>query len=276
MHNEIIQQFLNLYPEECAREIENFSLDDILFFIKHLSKKEIVHLMPCLMPSVAAICLQNLPIELCKEITIELPVSSLKTILPRIQKVLQPELIEILPKSKQVALQHALHFSEKTVGAFMNTHVLFLPQEHTIARALAFIRKFPEEITSSIFCIDNEGQLKGMVTLQDLITEPHTKQISHMMRSCPLILSTHTPISSIATHSIWEKQSTLPVVDKQEVLLGVLEYNKIIVTIQDLLLDNHKESLVESLADIMFMFSHTAENILNEINQLTSDHKGRH
>ncbi len=270
MHNEIVHQFLQTHPEECAREMERFSLDDILFFIKQLSKKETVLLFTSLIPSIAAVCLQNLSIEESMSITQDLSLNALKKILPRVHLDLRTSLMESLPKNQQIALQHALQFSEQTVGAFMNTQVLFLPVHHSVAQSLTFIQKFPEEITPCIFCINNRGELQGMLTLKDLMIASPSQPVSHVMTPCPMVLMTDTSVASVAFLEVWEKQNVLPVTDEQHILVGVLEYNKIVKELQSIILSDRKENLVDSFAHIMFMFSHTTEDILNEISQLAS------
>ncbi|MFA6036923.1 MAG: CBS domain-containing protein [Legionellales bacterium] len=267
MHNNLVQKFLHTHPEECAREIENFSLDDILVFIKQLHKKDTAALIANLIPSIAAVCFQNLPIETSKEIIKILPLDSLKKILPRIHEELRDVLTQTLPRNQKIALQHALKFSANTVGAFINTHVLFLPLDHTIEQTMNFIRKFPEEIKPWIFCIDNEGKLQGMITLQDILTAQPTQMLNHIMQDCPMILLANTTIPSIALHTIWQTLSILPVTNEEGILLGVLEYNQIVHEIQQLLFSDRNENMAQSLADILFMFSHTTEDILTELSQ---------
>lgn len=265
MHNHLVHRFLDMHPEECARAIENFSLDDVLTFIKQLHKKEAAQIISCLIPSIAAVCFQNLSIESSKEIIKILPLESLKKILPRIHEELRFVLTESLPKNQKIALQHALEFSANTAGAFMNTHVLFLPVEHTIEQTLDFIKKFPEEIKSWIFCIDNEGKLQGMVTLKDIISASPKQMVSHIMQDCPMVLLANTTVQSVAMHAIWQTQDVLPITNEQHILLGVLEYPKIVHEIQRLLFSNRNESMAQSLTDILFMFSHTTEDIITEI-----------
>jgi magnesium transporter len=194
----------------------------------------------------------------------------LKKILPRIPEDLRINLTETLPSNQQVALQHALQFIDQTVGAYMNTHVLFLPMEHTVEQTLELMRKFSEEITPWIFCIDHRGELQGMITLTDILIAPPTQQVSHIMKTCPLVLSADTPISTIAFDAAWEVYGVLPVINEQRILLGILEYHKIVHQIQSLLQSDRKENLVDSFAQMIFMFSHTTEDILNEISQLST------
>ncbi len=268
MHNELVHQFLKTHPQECAREIENFSLDDMLFFIKQLQKKEAADIISFLIPSIAAVCFQNLSIEQSKEIIKILPFNALKKILPRIHEELRFTFIEMMPKNQRIALQHILNFSPHAIGAFMNTRVLFLPITHNVTQSIAIIKDFSEEIDSLIFCIDNRGELQGMVSLKDVMLSAPDQIIGDLIQECPLVFSADTNIQSIIMHEIWQTQSMVPVIDEHKNLLGVLEYNKIIKEIQQSLIDEHKDNIADSLAHIMFMFSHTTEQIINELSEL--------
>ncbi|MGA2654704.1 MAG: CBS domain-containing protein [Gammaproteobacteria bacterium] len=278
MHNELVHQFLKKHPQECAREMENFSLDDILLFIQQLNKKEAGLMMSSLMPSMAAVCFQNLPIDQSKEIIKHLPLNTLKKVLPRIHEELRESFIEMLPKNQKIALQHALSFASNSVGAYMNTRVLFLPIEHTVGQAVNLIKDFSDEIDSLIFCIDNQTELQGMVYLKDIMLAPHEQAVSHLMQDCPLVLLTSMNIQTIALNEIWQHQSIVPVTDEHNILLGILEYSKVVNEIQQLLFNDRKENIADSLAHIMFMFSHAAENILNELSELSTgaDHHDHH
>jgi magnesium transporter len=270
MNNAIVGNFIQHYPEECAREIENFPLDDILFFFKSLSTTDTANVLSFLMPSLAAICLQNFNLTLSKTIIKQLPLRKLTTIMPRLNKPLAQALTESLPKNEQIALTHALEFSMNTVGAFMSTHVLFVPQSHNVRQTIELIKRFPEEISSWLFCIDQHHKLQGMLSLKDILIAPHATPISHIMHECPLTLPPNTAIQSIVTHTIWSKYPIIPIVDENEILLGALEYEKIIPIIQDSLFNQRKENLFDSLTHIMTLFSHTNEDLLHELNQLTS------
>jgi magnesium transporter len=270
MDNLIVKDFLHQYPNECAREIENFSLAEILFFFEQLSAKEIAKILSCIMPSVAAICLESFPLKTSASVIVHIPVASLQAILPRVKMPLHQTLIQALSRNDQIALAHAMHFSMNTVGAYMTTHVLLIPSEHTVQEALSLMQHFPDEITSWIFCIDSHGKLQGMISFKDLLTTPHETIISHILQSCPLVLPASTNISAILTHSIWNQYSVLPIIDENAIVIGVLAYEKIIAQIQNDLFNQRQESLAESIAHIMQLLSHTTEDILNELNHVTS------
>lgn len=270
MNNVIVAQFLQDHPEECAREIENFSLDDILFFLNKISIKDKTHILAYLTPTLSAACMQNFDINISKAIVKQLPLRALQNIMLRINPQLRHELIDVLSRNEKIALQHALSFSMQTVGAFMSTQILFLPSTHSVKQAIDLIRRFVHETTPWLFCVSKDGELEGMIALKDLIIAPHSSVVSHIMQSCPLVLPANAAIQSIVTHAIWEKYGVLPVVDDHNILLGALEYEKIISSIQNLLFNQRKESLFDSLAHIMQMYSHTTENMLNEFNEIVS------
>lgn len=270
MHNELVHHFLKNHPHECAREIENFTLDDILSFISLLSKKETADIISCLIPSIAAVCLQHLSLDKSKEIIKILPLNSLKKIMPRFHEELRMTFMEVIPKNQRVALQHVLRFSQNTVGTLMNTEVLFLPIEHNIAQAISLVKDFSQEINAIIFCIDNRGELQGMLKLTDIMLAAPEQMIGTLIEDCPLILLTNTNIQSVALHDIWQQYPILPVTDENKILLGVLEYNKVVHEIQQQLFGDRKENIADSLTHIMFMFSHAAENMLNELSNMSS------
>ncbi len=266
MNNVILGQFLERYPEECAREVEQFSLENILCFLDSLTITQASLLLNHVLPSITAAYLQHALLSRSVELVNNLSLFTLQRVMPHVNKSLRETLILTLAKNQQVALKEGLSFSMQTVGAFMNTHVLFLPHTYHIKQALTLIQQFPEEITPLLFCIDHEGKLQGMVSVQALICTPHMNTLHHIMQACPLVLPASTVLRSILTHSVWTHASILPIVDEHNVLLGALEFEKIIPHLQDFLFHQRDDSLIESLSHILFMFSHTTEDILNAIN----------
>lgn len=275
MISEITKQFLHNHPEECAREIENFSLEDILFFIKSLSAAHIAKIFSYLSPSISAACLEKLPEKSQQDIIQALSLNTLKIIIPRINKNLRAHLLEYLPRNTQIALEHVLNFAAQTVGAFMDTMVLFLPIQHNVKQALDLMRTFPNEVGSTIFCTDADDKLQGMISMKDLATATHDIQLLHLVKPCPLVLQTNTSLHSIATHTVWEQCTTLPVVDAHNILIGTLEYEKIVATIQNILFGQRSETLLDAVVDILVMFSNSTEDIVNELQQIISSSKGQ-
>jgi predicted transcriptional regulator len=73
-----------------------------------------------------------------------------------------------------------------------------------------------------VHSVDAERRLTGWVSLQALLRAPESTSISTLARPAPAALSAMMPIAAAAALNVWERSATLPVIDRDKRLIGVL------------------------------------------------------
>lgn len=158
-------------------------------------------------------------------------------------KQLDPErqsvLLGLLSEAQRRETQRLAQYPEGTVGAVMNTEFCALPAELTAADALNFLRTMMplrEELTS-VFVLDEQGLLEGVVSLQSLIMANPATPIRELMRHEPITVRADEPRSAAAELVQKHDLLALPVLDPNQRMVGV-------VTVDDVL-DVQQEETTE-------------------------------
>jgi magnesium transporter len=131
-------------------------------------------------------------------------------------------------------LESLLEGEEETAGSLMNTDFLALDEDLTVAQAIEAIRQYPrKESFFYVYCVDSEGHLVGVLSLRSLIlAAPATPIKSIMVRSVVRTQIDSTPKEVAQLVSKYDLLS-VPVVDHQNVLVGIVTVDDVIDVIQE-------------------------------------------
>lgn len=147
----------------------------------------------------------------------------------RLQAVLQ-----LLGATQGAKLESLLEGEEETAGALMNTDFLAIEEEMTVAHAIESIRQYPrKESFFYVYCVDVEGHLVGVLSLRSLIlAAPNTQLKSIMVQS---VVRTQVDSSPEEVAQLVSKYDLLsvPVVDLQNHLVGVVTVDDVLDVIQE-------------------------------------------
>jgi magnesium transporter len=152
--------------------------------------------------------------------------------------LLDPErrarILELLGASQSAKLASLLEGEEETAGSLMNSNFLALDEEMTVSEAIGAIRQFPrKESFFYVYCVDAEGRLVGVLSLRNLIlASPDAKLRDLMVQSVVRTQIDSTPEEVAQLVSKYDLLS-IPVVDAQNLLVGVVTVDDIIDVIQE-------------------------------------------
>ncbi len=139
-------------------------------------------------------------------------------------------LLSNVDKETRTDINKLLNYKDDSAGSLMAMEYIHLKKGHTIKESIERIRKQKEEFVTydSCFVTDNERKLLGYVTIKDiLINDPNTL-IDDIMQECEHPLTTSMDQEEVASIFQDYNYSTLPVVDSENRLVGVITVDDII------------------------------------------------
>ncbi|OJU66244.1 MAG: magnesium transporter [Rhizobiales bacterium 63-7] len=150
------------------------------------------------------------------------------------------------------AVEHLMHYPQRTAGAMMTTEFVSVPENCTVADALAHIRKVEKasETIYAIYVLDRvHGNLLGVVTLRRLIMgEPDANILSVARRDGVVSATPLTPQEEVARLIRANNLLALPVLDDYARVLGIVTVDDVIDTmIADTTEDAQKFGGMEAL-----------------------------
>ncbi|MFI5334332.1 MAG: magnesium transporter [Chlamydiales bacterium] len=143
--------------------------------------------------------------------------------------------IDLLDHSKAIRIKEIKKHERNTAGRLM-THEFFTFQgEITIAEAARNIREHPGiDLTRQIFVVDAKNCLCGYVPARNLIVNPPHLMLRQVMRPISHKVMPETSREEVVDIVERYKIAALPVVDPQEVLVGVVTYEDVVEAIEDI------------------------------------------
>jgi len=148
-------------------------------------------------------------------------------------KVVRKFLSALSPGERRVTAE-LLGYQPETAGRLMTTEFIDLKEMQTAEEALSLIRKrapFTETIYS-LYVTDKERHLTGILSLRDLVTADPQMQIGEVMTREVVNTTTDTNQEEVARAIQRYDFLALPVVDKENRLVGIVTVDDLIDVIE--------------------------------------------
>jgi Mg/Co/Ni transporter MgtE len=133
------------------------------------------------------------------------------------------------PEASQEVVE-LLEHREETAAGRMTTEFLAVPLSATVENAISVMREFEGgvESVSTIYLVDSDGRLVGAVPLAKLVLAESSTPLMSLTQE-PLVF-THTTTNENQVAELFDKYNliTLPVVDKDNKLIGVITSDDVI------------------------------------------------
>ena len=165
----------------------------------------------------------------------EMPASVVKRILKHTDKDMRDEINRILKYPKDSA------------GSVMTTEYVDLKKNLTVEDAFTRIRRtaVDKETIYTCYVTDENRKLIGLVTVKDLLLADYSEKISDIMETNIIYVNTSDDQEYVANMFTKYDFSTIPVVDAEERLVGIVTFDDAM----DVLLDETTED-IEKMAAI--------------------------
>lgn len=148
--------------------------------------------------------------------------------------VMVTRLLSNVSKDTRQSINKLLKYPENSAGSLMAMEYIHLKKGLTIKESIERIRKQKDDFVSydSCFVTDNERKLLGYIDVKDLLINPLDTLIDDIMQECEHVISTQMDQEEVAGIFQDYDYSTLPVVDSEGRLVGIITIDDIIDIIE--------------------------------------------
>jgi CBS domain-containing protein len=152
------------------------------------------------------------------------------------QRRRQP-VLDLLPDGQRAKVLTLLGYNSTSAGGLMGVEYVTAPTMATVAEALDKIRQAatlqPEALTS-VHAVDADGGLRGVAHLVTLLQSPPSAALIDVSDTDPVRVGTDTDVMDVAVLMTDYNLVTIPVVDRERRLLGVITVDDVLeVTLPD-------------------------------------------
>ncbi len=139
--------------------------------------------------------------------------------------------LDLLPGGTRAAVASLLSYNETTAGGLMSIEYLAVPGDLEADAALGIVRSArhtPLEAAGTVHLIDVDGRLTGTIPLLRLVqADPHRPLLELADRD-PVRVTPDTDLADLALLMADHNLATLPVVDSEGQLLGVITVDDVL------------------------------------------------
>jgi len=221
-------EYLKRHPEEVARFLDGRSAVETVSFISIATPPVAAQVLERLNPRVAAEAVGRLSLDDARNviaamnparaapIVVSMPVNQRDALLMRLDARIATEIREMLS------------YPAESAGALMDPRISAFGEETTVDDALRKMRTFKEKDIGSIYLQDAGGRLAGAVPLGEIATATPETKLRDLVRGTTGMVSVTASREEIVEFLNTHRLQTLPVVDSDGRLVGVIRYRELV------------------------------------------------
>ena len=153
------------------------------------------------------------------------------------------QLINLMKAGDKKVIEQLLGYEEDSAGGLMTTEYIALSQNLTMINALKKIKEIgpKTEVIETIFVLNDKKQLIGTADLRDILVANDNVTLGYIMDDQVISVAPETDQEDVSLLVSKYDLTTIPVVNKNNGLLGIITVDDIIDVIQE----EHTEDMLQ-------------------------------
>jgi len=219
-----------LHPADIADIVEDLSPDEREAVFETLDEEVAADALEEVEPKLQRSIIHSLDSERAADIVEEMDPDAAADLLGDLSEEKSEEILEEMEPEQREEVEELLEHKENTAAGRMTTEFLSLPVTASVDDAVEALRSFEGGVESvvTLFLVDPEGKLAGVVPLQKLVLAKQGQPLGELS-SEPLV-SVHETAKENEFVELFDKYNllTLPVLDDESKLSGVITADDVI------------------------------------------------
>lgn len=232
LERQLRRTYIENYPAEAAHVIETMPADEIEATLAGLPPAALVRCLDYLTTARATLVFSRLPMKSQQKIMTLAPPRLAVLILEGLDEKSRADLLESLPASVRADLERLQRFDPDAVGRLLERPYGTIRESMTVAEALAVLRDSGARQLRSVFVVDRENRLVGKVGMQAMAMASPDEQLSELLEPAEGSVMPTAPRREVVEQLEKYRVESLPVVDVEGRLLGVVTQQRMLKVIE--------------------------------------------
>ncbi|MEX2531646.1 MAG: magnesium transporter [Gemmatimonadota bacterium] len=229
---ELARVFMREFPIEASRRLDELPANEIARILRAEPARYAVPIMERLPPHLVVEILALLPTDSRRDIVSIMDPVRAVAVLGWMDEADRVALLGLLAPMLARELRMMAEYPPETAGRLMDPRASGFPPGTTVAQALERLRAVRSRRVSDVFLTDSERHVTGAVTLQALAVAPSDALLETLAHPVFTVQATG-PQEEVVDHFSKTRLSSLPVVDFEGRLLGVIRSDTLALTAQE-------------------------------------------
>ena len=185
-------------------------------------------------PPVQQEILEQLSTQDIARVLDEMSVDDAVSLVDSLPDNLRERLVDIVDRKDLAELQQHLTYGDDTAGRIMDTDLLALSEDKTVAESIAYIQQVGDrDNVFYLYVVDRDRHLVGVTSLRQLLLSPPDRTLREVMAKSLIKVSTETDQEDVAQLAARYGLLAIPVTDDSNHLVGIVTLDDIIDVIED-------------------------------------------
>ncbi len=227
--------FENHNTADISKYIIDWEEEEVVMLFRLLPTKKSAELFTYLPPIHQKKMVQIFTRKDIKNLLTDLYNDDIVDILEELPANLTKKILSYAPIEDRDIINQLLNFPEDSVGSIMSVDIIQLKNTDTVSKAIKKIRNAANdiEITHYFYVVDKKHRLIGYVLSEDLILAANVDKITKIMHKDIIAVNSTDDKEGAANAFKFYDMSVLPVVNKEQCLIGMITSDDIIDVIEE-------------------------------------------
>ncbi|NBB93929.1 MAG: CBS domain-containing protein [Gammaproteobacteria bacterium] len=226
-------EFLRRHPVAAAEELENLPDESLESAVTGLDPAALAVAMEYLGPAKALAVFENLPVESRLEVLERAAPKLAVTILTQLSTEERERYLAALTPTSRKDLERQLSFPDDSAGRLMDRSFVSVRTTTSVGKALARLQESKIRDLRSLFVVTADARLAGFVDIQDLALADPDEPVREHLQAAGETVTTQTSREEMVDLLERSRRDSVPVVDTDGRLAGVVRYRNLFRAIED-------------------------------------------
>jgi magnesium transporter len=224
---------LDRFPDDAARALETAPVPEIIALLEAQPARRTAAVLRRLTSDRAARLVAAFGDEATRRVLTALDPNRAANLLARLDLEERNPCLAALDESLAQELRELAEYPRETAGGLMDPRITTFRPDATVRDLVRRLRTFRRRRIQDVFVVDPEGRLLGSVTMQEAVLAPSDTRLEAIMRSPTPQVAATSPREEVVSEFQRHRVSSLPVVDFDERVLGVLRQDELLTAAQE-------------------------------------------
>ncbi len=229
------QKLETLHPADLADIVEELGPAERESIFETIDSEVAAEALSEIDPRMQASILESLEPEVAADIVEEMSPDEAADVLSELEDETSEEILEEMDSEPKTEVQELLEYREDSAGGMMNTEYVSLHENATVADGLAALRGNEEllETLNTLLLVDEDGKLLASIPIARLFVSDVNRRLVELASDTLIKVAVDEKQDRVT--ELFDKYNllTLPVVDEEDRLAGVITADDIISVLRN-------------------------------------------
>ena len=220
----------DLHPEDIADIMEDLSHSERILIFNSLDSRKAAKTLVKAEENVQDSVLKSFKVKKIKDLLENIPADQAADVLSLMPHSKGEEILKSMSKESSSKIRKILNYYPESIGSIMKTDFIAIPQEYTAEKTIRLLRELKPSADRSyhLYVIDEHSHLVGVLSLRALLVSDPQKKVEEFMQKRVIWVRDNSPKENAARLMARYDLFILPVVDKEEILRGIVKADDVL------------------------------------------------